>query len=199
MALQEAKHCITWSQQGPWGVPSRGSVVYTFESSEKTMQQLHFFLLVSVTSIVLNYTETACTDIEANSTNAEIAQLGERQTEDLKVPGSIPGFGNRAIITTFSPLSTKVLFPYYICHNTTWIIPNSLGGQDTWLSPTRPGFESRFGNTRDDGAAAAYFFFVDSGVQRALIMNLAMSVPTPEKKKVCYKHLSDIVAECLRR
>ena len=24
---------------------------------------------------------------------AEIAQLGERQTEDLKVPGSIPGFG----------------------------------------------------------------------------------------------------------
>ena len=25
---------------------------------------------------------------------AEIAQLGERQTEDLKVPGSIPGLGN---------------------------------------------------------------------------------------------------------
>ena len=24
---------------------------------------------------------------------AEIAQLGERQTEDLPVPGSIPGFG----------------------------------------------------------------------------------------------------------
>ena len=24
---------------------------------------------------------------------AQIAQLGERQTEDLKVPGSIPGFG----------------------------------------------------------------------------------------------------------
>ena len=24
---------------------------------------------------------------------AEIAQLGERQTEDLKVPGSTPGFG----------------------------------------------------------------------------------------------------------
>ena len=28
-----------------------------------------------------------------NLTAAEIAQLGERQTEDLKVPGSIPGFG----------------------------------------------------------------------------------------------------------
>ncbi len=26
--------------------------------------------------------------------NAAIAQLGERQTEDLKVPGSIPGGGN---------------------------------------------------------------------------------------------------------
>ena len=25
---------------------------------------------------------------------AAIAQLGERQTEDLKVPGSIPGLGN---------------------------------------------------------------------------------------------------------
>ena len=27
-------------------------------------------------------------------TQAAIAQLGERQTEDLKVPGSIPGLGN---------------------------------------------------------------------------------------------------------
>ena len=27
---------------------------------------------------------------------AEVAQLGERQTEDLKVPGSIPGFGKHA-------------------------------------------------------------------------------------------------------
>ena len=28
-----------------------------------------------------------------HNASAEIAQLGERQTEDLKVPGSIPGFG----------------------------------------------------------------------------------------------------------
>ena len=28
--------------------------------------------------------------------NAAIAQLGERQTEDLKVPGSIPGHGNKS-------------------------------------------------------------------------------------------------------
>ena len=29
----------------------------------------------------------------SSSTQAAIAQLGERQTEDLKVPGSIPGLG----------------------------------------------------------------------------------------------------------
>ena len=33
------------------------------------------------TFVILNFTEAA------------IAQLGERQTEDLKVPGSIPGLG----------------------------------------------------------------------------------------------------------
>ena len=35
------------------------------------------------TFVILNFTEAA------------IAQLGERQTEDLKVPGSIPGLGTR--------------------------------------------------------------------------------------------------------
>lgn len=29
------------------------------------------------------------------SERANLAQLGERQTEDLKVPGSIPGVGNK--------------------------------------------------------------------------------------------------------
>ena len=29
---------------------------------------------------------------------ADIAQLGERQTEDLKVPGSIPGVGSEIIL-----------------------------------------------------------------------------------------------------
>ena len=29
----------------------------------------------------------------SNHVTAAIAQLGERQTEDLEVPGSIPGFG----------------------------------------------------------------------------------------------------------
>lgn len=32
---------------------------------------------------------------------AAIAQLGERQTEDLKVPGSIPGRGNFVFIYIF--------------------------------------------------------------------------------------------------
>ena len=32
-----------------------------------------------------------------SSSFADIAQLGERQTEDLKVPGSIPGVGNALI------------------------------------------------------------------------------------------------------
>ena len=36
-----------------------------------------------------------CLNIDLKS--AEIAKLGERQTEDLKVPRSIPGFGNMFI------------------------------------------------------------------------------------------------------
>lgn len=32
-----------------------------------------------------------------NHQHAVVAQLGERQTEDLKVPGSIPGDGNASM------------------------------------------------------------------------------------------------------
>ena len=35
------------------------------------------------------------------SPSADIAQLGERQTEDLKVPGSIPGVGNMVLLRIF--------------------------------------------------------------------------------------------------
>ena len=35
-------------------------------------------------------------------TRAAIAQLGERQTEDLKVPGSIPGRGNLSMSYMFA-------------------------------------------------------------------------------------------------
>ena len=38
---------------------------------------------------------------------AEIAQLGERQTEDLKVPGSIPGFGT--LIAFLAAVTSMVL------------------------------------------------------------------------------------------
>ena len=40
---------------------------------------------------------------------AEIAQLGERQTEGLNVPGSIPGFGN---IFIFFNLAFFFLFKF---------------------------------------------------------------------------------------
>ncbi len=33
-----------------------------------------------------------------SDTKAAIAQLGERQTEDLKVPGSIPGLGTFCVL-----------------------------------------------------------------------------------------------------
>ncbi len=35
-----------------------------------------------------------CPPVSTDLISAAIAQLGERQSEDLKVPGSIPGFGN---------------------------------------------------------------------------------------------------------
>ena len=37
----------------------------------------------------------------ASPSFAAIAQLGERQTEDLKVPGSIPGGGTSALVAQF--------------------------------------------------------------------------------------------------
>ena len=36
-----------------------------------------------------------------NARIAAIAQLGERQTEDLKVPGSIPGLGTQLFVSCF--------------------------------------------------------------------------------------------------
>ena len=46
-----------------------------------------------------------CAKIESSSCTAEIAQLGERQTEDLKVPGSIPGLGNFEIMKIWAMLN----------------------------------------------------------------------------------------------
>ena len=41
----------------------------------------------------INFDGNAKNMTPVSSRHAEIAQLGERQTEDLKVPGSIPGLG----------------------------------------------------------------------------------------------------------
>ena len=59
------------------------------------------------------------------NSDLEVAQLAERRTVVPQVGGAIPSF--------------ETLF----CIE---IIPNSLGGQDTRLSPVRPGFNSRLGN-----------------------------------------------------
>ena len=53
--------------------------------------QLPLFLSVCVFSKERNF------NVKINHQIAEIAQLGERQTEDLNVPSSIPGFGNMFI------------------------------------------------------------------------------------------------------
>ena len=46
------------------------------------------------------------TNLSAKMDTAAIAQLGERQTEDLKVPGSIPGLGI-AFVTGFGGNAIK--------------------------------------------------------------------------------------------
>ena len=43
---------------------------------------------------------------------AVIAQLGERQTEDLKVPGSIPGRGIFLFVNYYDFLSKKIDVEY---------------------------------------------------------------------------------------
>ena len=56
---------------------------------------------------------TACiratTAVSNADSRAAIAQLGERQTEDLKVPGSIPGLG---IIADYAPWLALNRSPY---------------------------------------------------------------------------------------
>ena len=48
-----------------------------------------FILLGCISNVMSMLTE----DRQCLHDQAAIAQLGERQTEDLKVPGSIPGLG----------------------------------------------------------------------------------------------------------
>ena len=48
--------------------------------------------------------------LAAKGISAEIAQLGERQTEDLNVPGSIPGFGKWSSKKTERGIETTWFF-----------------------------------------------------------------------------------------
>ena len=54
---------------------------------------------------------------------AAIAQLGERQTEDLKVPGSIPGRGNKVLFIFIPSMTASECFHngfvYQSCANRT--------------------------------------------------------------------------------
>ena len=52
---------------------------------------------------------TVCVEWVWNKTSAAIAQLGERQTEDLKVPGSIPGLGISENVAPFLCVSQTAL------------------------------------------------------------------------------------------
>ena len=49
-------------------------------------------------------------NLAAKGISAEIAQLGERQTEDVKVPGSIPGFGKWSSKKTERGIETPWFF-----------------------------------------------------------------------------------------
>ena len=74
---------------------------------------------------------------------AAIAQLGERQTEDLKVPGSIPGLG-----TAFPLLTCKLVTPHH------WM---SL--YDQWYKVMNGGHGGQsFGQPQLHGRASMIFF-----------------------------------------
>lgn len=53
---------------------------------------------------VCGWCSNLCMSVGWCRSDASIAQLGERQTEDLKVPGSIPGRGSFSTLLLFSPL-----------------------------------------------------------------------------------------------
>ena len=77
---------------------------------------------------------------------AFIAQLGERQTEDLKVPSSILGEGTLLFLFSSKRRTIRQTLVSASSAPAQEAVPYSLVGQDTWFSPTRPGFDSRWGN-----------------------------------------------------
>ena len=59
------------------------------------------------TFVILNFPEAA------------IAQLGERQTEDLKVPGSIPGLGMAAVAAKSCGMCLRLPLQSALCSHGT--------------------------------------------------------------------------------
>ena len=81
-------------------------------------------------------------DILLNRLNAAIAQLGERQTEDLKVPGSIPGGGSNTAAAYVIHASLVYYYYYSGCKSfwvsvAQWITHPSPKGKIAGSNPVR--------------------------------------------------------------
>ena len=68
-----------------------GAPVARINPGDETMSKLS--IVLTWNTIIRPLTDSLRVCAGAPPAHAEIAQLGERQTEDLKVPGSIPGLG----------------------------------------------------------------------------------------------------------
>ena len=66
-----------------------------------------------INNVDVSMIHSHCAYRKSSSCTAEIAQLGERQTEDLKVPGSIPGLGNFINVITYDILYTICTWHIY--------------------------------------------------------------------------------------
>ena len=75
--------------------------IYVFLKPPAWKQFRTMLQLCAICDIV----STCCMKYGLYSPAAAIAQLGERQTEDLKVPGSIPGLGICPHHDTITPIA----------------------------------------------------------------------------------------------
>ncbi len=76
---------VYWAPLPLHGLPPRKSVLLERKSN--------IFLETARRDSLKNWYQEHSKHGFSEKSEAEIAQLGERQTEDLQVPGSIPGFG----------------------------------------------------------------------------------------------------------
>ncbi len=92
----------------------------------------------------------------AASRQAAIAQLGERQTEDLKVPGSIPGLGMLfAPLERASPFARKVAF--WHCVASLLVMPQAAYPTHFAQSPRCDQSPATRNRTRDHLIAANFY------------------------------------------